>query len=47
MILGAFCAHLSGKALWLKKQAEIKNASRSHRRAQTGSANAQSHSRAG
>ncbi len=26
MILGAFCAHLSGKALWLKKQGEIKNA---------------------
>ncbi len=26
MILGAFCAHLSGKALWLKKQAEIPKA---------------------
>jgi len=26
MILGAFCAHLSGKALWLKKQDELKNA---------------------
>jgi hypothetical protein len=27
MILGAFCAHLSGKALWLKKQAEVPKAS--------------------
>jgi hypothetical protein len=27
MILGAFCAHLSGKALWLKKQAEVQKAS--------------------
>jgi hypothetical protein len=26
MILGAFCAHLSGKALWLKKTSETKNA---------------------